>query len=130
MLKAFCEYLVSSGGPEGLVIGQTLFAGTRPQSAPHLCTVVMERTGMRVHPELKDQRELHFQVLTRAASYFAARDEAEKIFEWIVNQKGLDWSDWWICNVEGIAPAYIGMDDKSRCEFSSNLVVRARKKES
>lgn len=124
MIKVFTEWLADQADMD---IGDTLFVGTRPHSADDACTVVLERGGETADPEISGIREKAIQLLTRSTSYFAARDAATAIFESIINATGVQLDGWWIHAITGLAPQYIGEDDRARHEFSTNLVIRARK---
>lgn len=127
MLKPLATWLAAQAG---LTVGTTLFAGTRPATAPHLCTTLLERGVERVSELSPELREKAVQILTRGPvnDYFAGKDEADRVFDLVINQYGLTAVEGWtIHSVLGDAPQYIGQDDKGRHEFSANVVVRARK---
>lgn len=124
MVKEFCAWLAASGSGLGLVIGTTLFAGKRPAEAADLCTVVLERVSEIVDPDRKDARQVPLQILTRGRGYFTARDEARAIFDFVVNQYGVTGIEgWFVSNISGVAPAWIGVDEKGRDEFSANITL-------
>jgi hypothetical protein len=132
MLKSLCEYITASGNLSDLVIGDTLHAGHIPDSAEHLCSCILERIGEKHNLYLLDQRRAPFQIFTRGASYFTARDEAQRIFEWLIakeNSTEIDIGDFVIHSIFGIAPAYIGQDEKFRYCFSANVTIVHKRKE-
>jgi hypothetical protein len=128
LLKALTEWLADGAG---LALGTGLHAGTRPATAPDLCTVVLERGLERVDPKDERNREKPVQLLTRGPSYFTARDEAQRIADFIntrQNRMGVTViPGWFIKSIEPGSPQYLGQDDKGRHEFSTNVVVLARK---
>lgn len=95
--------------------------------APDLCTAVLERGGEPVHAENAALREKAIQLFTRGPHYFAARDEAFRIFEKVIDKAGVQITGFWIHSITGGTPQYIGQDDRRRVEFSANLLVRHRK---
>lgn len=132
MLKALCEYITESGNLSDLVIGETLYAGALPQDAQHLCTCILERVPETNNPDLRGQRRAHFQIFTRGAGYFESRDEARRIFEWLIaknNAIGIDLATVNIHYINGTAPAYIGQDEKFRYCFSANVTICYERKE-
>lgn len=126
MLKAFCGWLVDE---LGLELGKTLHAGMLRPEAPDLSTAVLERGGEVVHPENKALREKAIQLFTRGPSYFTARDEAFRIFEFVVNQTGVQLDGCWVHSVTGNAPQWVSQDERRRVEFSANILVRYRKED-
>lgn len=132
MLKELCQYIVESGNLDDLVIGESLFAGSIPQTAPNDCTVIAERVGPVVNDYLKDRRDIRLQILTTGTTYFSARDECTRIFEWLcarANSYGIDLTSWYInVTTNAIGPAYIGQDEKFRYQFSANLTFKVNKK--
>jgi len=81
-----------------------------------------------VDPDRKDARQVALQLLTRGFGYQAARIEAQRIFDWVVNQYGVTSIDgWFIGNISGTGPAWIGTDEKGNEEFSANVTLFAEK---
>ena len=72
----------------GLTIDTNLFAGHRPQGVIDACDVVLESAGGSVFPELPERADIAFQVLSRAKTYFTARDRAWAIYNAIYR----DWT--------------------------------------
>ena len=127
LLQSICTYMVSSGELSDLAIGDTLCYGTIPQNGPDLCSVVMENVGMEVDADLRTARQVRLQILTRGPSYYEARTEALRIFDWLVELQGVQLSGWWLYHVVGTGPANIGKDGLGREEFSSNSTLFLRK---
>lgn len=125
MIQEFTTYMAT--GLE-LTVGETLFAGHIPENEPDLCTVILERTPAYSEPGLRNHREWHFQLYTRGASYFAARNEAHRVFDWVIGQAGIVLTSWFIVSVSGSAPGYIGPDPLGRHSFSGNLSLPAHKR--
>jgi len=114
-------------------VGVDLFVGHRPQDAPDRCQVLLERSGGVVYFDLRDRIDLVIQVLSRADTYFNARDDAYTIFNTIHGTAG--WTLPTITSGESYkamtieaqaAPQYIGQDDKGRYEFSTNYIFRCQ----
>lgn len=132
MIQAYCAFITASGHLSDLVIGETLHAGFVPQGAPHLCTAVQERTPARSDKDNPALEEVHYQLLTRGPSYMEARAEARRIYGFCVDRKigytlGSSGDLWTLLTTTGIAPAYLGQDEKGRFMFSANLTLRAKK---
>jgi hypothetical protein len=126
MIKEFATYLAT--GLE-LTVGQSLFAGHVPEGEPDLCTVILERTPAYSEPGLRRHREWHFQLYTRGASYFAARTEAHRVFDWALGKRGVLLPSWFIVSITGSAPGFIGPDASGRASFSANLSLPAHQRE-
>lgn len=126
MLKQFSNFIADG---LHLTLGDTLHAGHIPPQSPAACSAVLERTPAYAYPYTPETREFHFQIYTRAVTYFAARDEANRIFNFLVEEKrGGQLTNWYMASITGQGPAYIGQDGLGRYEFSSNVSVVARKK--
>jgi hypothetical protein len=126
LLQPFCEWMEDG---LDLAIGETLFAGHRPANAPDLCTVVLERVPGYTNDTKSALREKSLQIVTRGPrrDYFAARDEAHRVYAFLVNRIGLTAVAGWFCHIGGNEPYHMGADDRERHEFSTNVVVRAQK---
>lgn len=125
MIQEFATHLASG---TGLTIGEALFAGQIPTGKPDLCTVILERVPAFSEPGFRRHREWHFQLYTRGPSYFTARAEAHRVFDWIVGQAGIVLPNWFIRSVSGSAPGFIGPDPLGRASFSGNLSLPAHKR--
>jgi len=121
----------------GLVIGDTLQVGHRPQDAPDICDTVLESSGGSVIFDLPERADVVFQVLSRAKTYFTARARAWAIYDAIFR----DWT-YGAANftlpvvdaayeamiIEPLAtPQYIRTDEKLRYEFSTNYLMKIKK---
>ena len=122
----------------GLVIGDTLQVGHRPQDAPDVCDVILESAGGSVIFDLPERADIMIQILSRATTYFTARDRAWAIYDAIFR----DWtsgSAGWTLPVVTVGeeyeamiiepmatPQYIGVDTKLRHEFSTNYVFKIK----
>lgn len=124
MLKAFATWLA---GEAGLALGSTLYAGHRPAEAPDACTAIYERGGERAFDETPAIREKAIQLVTRATSYFTARDEAHRIFDLLIGRIGVQLPGFYIYSITGNAPQFLSQGEKGRFEFSTNLLIRAKK---
>ena len=128
MIKELAEWMVSSGELIDLVIGETLFAGFLPEtSTSSLYTVILERTGAAVDGYLKHARAKPVQLFTRGATYHTARDEAFRVFEWLIVKVGIQLTTFYVYGVQGVEPQYLGKSEKGQYEFSANVVLQVRK---
>lgn len=126
ILKALCRYAADQ---IPLTLGATLFAGHRPSGAADTCHVILERGPELVDPEDADLRRKRVQILTRGApgDYFDARDAAHAVFDLLINAHDVALDGWRINAVTGEAPQSLGQDGRGRFEFSTNLMVYARR---
>jgi len=125
MIKEFATYLATG---LNLTIGETLFAGHIPEGEPDLCTAILERTPAYSEPGLRRHREWHFQLYTRGPSYFVARAEAHRVFDWVNGKAGIILPNWFVVCVTGSAPGAIGPDAAGRHVFSGNVSLPAHKR--
>lgn len=126
MLKPFCDWLEARAGLE---LGVNLEAGKFRPSSGELCTAVIEGAA-RTDDLRKDLRERVIQLLTRGPDLWAARNEAFRLYELVVNQYGLTaLPGWFVHSITGGEPQSIGTDAGGREVYSTNLLVLARKKE-
>jgi len=65
----------------GLTRDTDLFAGHRPQGVADACDVVLESSGGSAFFDLPERADPVFQVLSRAKTYFTARDRAWAIYD-------------------------------------------------
>jgi hypothetical protein len=134
MFKEICVFIANK---TGLTIGTTLQAGHREQTAPDRCTLIGEAGGGETNYYCPDMANLNIQALTRAKSYFQARDDAWVIYEALTNAGGTvpsaGWNmpnissgpDYLAMVIEAITtPQYIGQDTNGRYEFSVNFIFR------
>jgi len=132
MLKEITTWLVGKVG--GLTIGTNVQVGFRAQDAPVRCHTILESGGALPVFELTDRVDPMLQVVSRAADYVTARDDAYAIFDAINGTAG-----WKIAAVapsttvyeaqviEALAaPQYIGQDEKGAFEFSTNYQFKMK----
>lgn len=129
---ATCEFTVGAI-VTSLVMGDTLQVGWRPLTAPDRCNLVAESGGGSTIFDLPDRADKMIQVLSRATTYFDARDDAQKIYDILHGAAG--WAlpevvagdKYQAMVIEALAiPQYLGIDEKERHEFSTNYIFRIR----
>ncbi len=133
MIREIAQHLENETSVE---IGSTLFVGWRPLSAPVACTVLLERVPPRENAMLAGRVEYPVQFLTRAADYYGGRDQAYELYNKVhgAHRAGFDLpiltsgEAYRVAVVDGLAPGYIGQDEKGNHEFSTNLVFRIEPK--
>jgi hypothetical protein len=110
----------------------TLQAGHRLATAPIRCVLIAESGGGATVPELPDRADFLIQVLSRAKTYFEARDDAWTVYTalhgtagWNLPNLSGSGSDYLVPTLDAIAiPQYIGQDVDGRYEFSVNFTFR------
>jgi len=129
MIQEFCEWMVSTGELDDLVIGETLFAGEIPEDCNNaLYTAVLERTGAVIDMNLTCARAKPLQLFTRGRTYHTARVEAHRLLEWLVVKIGIQLTTVYIYDISGaVEPAYLGKSAKGESEWSSNVWLQLRK---
>ena len=138
MIKEFTIYIRDNMAQTVIVpiIGTNLFAGYRPDDAPDTCITVLERDPSVPNPMLPDTFQKPVQILTRSDSYMRARQLAMEIHDILygINNVGIlmgpivSGGDVYQVNmVTGSEPAWLGVDDRNRFEFTSNYVVNGQK---
>lgn len=116
----------------GFVIGTTLQAGHRLQTAPDRCVLIAESAGGATVPELPDRADFVIQAMSRGKTYFDARDDCWTVYNALhgtagwnmpnISGSGDDYIAW---AVDALAiPQYIGQDPNGRFEFSVNFIFR------
>lgn len=110
-----------------LTKGVTIHYGHIPQAEPALCTGILERVGIPTDPYNKHYKQFRYQLLTRGPSYKTAETEARRVYEFTQRLRGVQLSGWYLYDVMGVEPAYIGQDEKKRFQFSANVTVACRK---
>jgi len=96
--------------------------------------VVLESAGGGLHFDLPDRIDKMIQIISRAKTYFEARDDAREIFNvlhgtagWTLSAVAPAVQDYEAMVIEALAdPQYIGQDDKRRYEFSTNYIFRIK----
>jgi len=121
-----------------LTIGANLHVGHRPLDAPDRCSVVLETGGGETFFSLTDRIDKHIQILTRALTYFTARDDAWIIYKALITNFAYGSANWDLpiiiagkkytaMVIEATSdPTYIGQDEKGRFEFTMNLIFRLK----
>jgi len=128
----FQEIVTFIEGQTGFVIGTTLQAGHRLATAPDRCVLIAESAGGATVPELPDYAEYQIQALSRAKTYFEARDDAWTVYTALHGRAGdnlpnLSGSgpDYLVNVINAIAiPQYIDQDVDGRFEFSVNFTFK------
>ena len=116
-------------------IGTNLLVGFRPLEAIDRCSVILE-SGPGGYPELPDRADAMIQIISRSGkeptgSIWDARADAHEIHDAIHGTFGWDMTPvagegtLKAMTVEKVSgPAYMGIDDKGRHEFSTNYLWR------
>lgn len=133
MLKAICQFIENK---TSFVKGTTLQVGWRPSSAPDRCNLVAESGGGGTIFDLPDRVDKMIQVLSRATTYFDARDDAQEIYDVLHGAAGWELPEvvvgekYQAMVIEAVSvPQYLGTDEgggKGRHEFSTNYIFRIR----
>ena len=134
MIKEISTWLITK--VNGLTIGMNLQVGFRAQDSPVRCHTILESGGALPAFGLTDRIDYILQIATRAADYQTARADAWTIFEaingtsgWQISSLTSGGQSYVIQTIEALAaPQYIGEDEKSAHEFSTNYIFRMRKK--
>ena len=114
----------------GFVLGTNLFAGHRPQNTPDRCVLIAETAGGSTIPSEKDMADFQIQALSRAKTYFEAREDCWTVYEAIHSTFGWNMPNWTGSGDDYLAmsvyalaiPQYIGQDENGRYEFSVNFI--------
>jgi len=130
----FQEIVTFIEGQTGFTIGTTLQAGHRLATAPDRCVLIAESGGGGTVPELPDRADFLIQALSRAKTYFEARDDAWTVYTELTKGWAAGWNmptltgsgdDYIAWTIDAIAiPQYIGQDVDGRFEFSVNFIFR------
>lgn len=128
MLKEIVQFIEDK---TSFVIGTDLFAGHRLQDAPDQCQVVLETGGSALHFDLTDRVDKMIQVISRAKTYFTAREDAMEVFDALhtgdYGAAGHTLTTYVVMVIEAVSdPQYIGQDEKGRYEFSCNYQFKIR----
>jgi hypothetical protein len=123
MIKEISQFIASK---TSFVIGDTLQVGHRLQNAPDRCQTVLETGGGHPYFDLPDRIDKAIQIMSRAKTYFNARDDAWEVFNAIHGTAGWQLTgSKEIMTIEALAdPQYIGQDEKGRYEFSTNYIFK------
>ncbi len=123
MLYEFSDYVAERTSLEK---GKTLLVGIRPPVETELCTSIIEGPGKNNAYRTKNSQS-SFRLTTRGTHFKAAHDEAFRIFQLLFGQCRINISGHQIYSIVGDRPVITAQDDKGRCEFTTNLLVRAKK---
>ena len=129
MFRAICIFIKSQTGFGEPYIQE----GHRVLSAPERCGLISEAGGGEVFPDLPDEADVIIQIVTRAKTYFQAREDAIVFYNALHGEAG--WNlpnpgpgsgpDYLGITIDAIAyPQYIGQDQNGRFEFSTNYIFR------
>ena len=133
MIKEIAKFIESK---TSFMIGTDLFVGHRNQDSPDQCQVILESGGGKPFFDIPDRIDKTIQIISRAKTYFTARDDAWEIFDalhgtagWSISAVAPATQDYEAQVIEAIAdPQYIGQDEKLRYEFSTNFIVKIKDK--
>ena len=128
MIFSITQYIANN---TSLVIGSTLFAGLSESDAPETAVVVAELTPGLADGLLTDKVQKSVRVLSRAKSYATARTNTYLVFELLHGKMQITLpvvasGKTYLCNVEGTIPYYLGLDDKFRHQFATNLLFKSQ----
>lgn len=131
MLKAICKFIENQ--TSSFIIGDTLQVAWRPLDAPDQCTLIAESGGGGTIFDLPDRADKMIQVLSRATTYFDARDDAQEIYDVLHGAAGWELPEvvagkkYQAMVIEAVeVPQYLGIDEKGRHEFSVNYIFKIR----
>lgn len=137
MLKAIAAFILShSGLPWAL--GENFFAGYMPVKntldapVPERVMVLLERVPAAVDGYLPDYAAKAVQIWNRAREYFAARDDAQQVYELLHGASGWDLPEidsgeaFYAMTIDAIGtPAPIANPNENGLfEFSTNYIFR------
>jgi hypothetical protein len=133
MFKNIVQFIVDK--VPGLTIGTNVQVGFRAQDAPVRCHTILESGGALPVFDLPDRIDYMLQIVSRAADYQTAREDAYAIFDTINGTAG--WQIHALASagtvyeaqvIEALAaPQYIGQDEKMAHEFSVNYMLKMKK---
>lgn len=130
MIKEITTYI---GTNTSLTLESTLFGGFRPASALDTCVVVLESAGGSVNSYFPDGGEKAIQILSRAESYWTAREKAYLVHNLLKSKAQVTLpvvSGGPTYKAEFIEaqefPQSVGQDDRGLWEFSQNFIFRIR----
>jgi hypothetical protein len=117
------------------VIGTNLLVGHRDQDAVDRCTVLLDNIGSKLYFDLDDRKDWTVQIISRANTYFTARDDAYLIYDFLHRRCAHDFpivevgTSYVAQTIEAITtPQFMGYDDKGRYEFVANYLIRIKDK--
>jgi len=101
--------------------------GLFPPNAGNNGTALTQHVPPQIDGHNPNMRWHRFQFLTRNQSYAAGDTEAQRISEIVIRLRGETLTGYYLYDVTGNGPAYVGTDEKGRHVFSANVTVSARK---
>lgn len=110
----------------------TLQPGYRHQAAPPRHVLVQESAGGEPNFYCPDMANVQIQVISRAKTYFEAREDAYTVYTALHGTSGWNMPNWTgtgpdylAMTVEAVAiPQYLGVDENRLHEFSVNFIFR------
>jgi hypothetical protein len=124
MLKELSDWIEANST---YILGTTLQCGHRPPSAPDRCAVVQETGGGDTNFDQTDMEWVQIQIVTRAETYFDARDDARALHDLLHGAAGVEFgtgANVFRATITAVnPPQYIGQDETRRFEFSTNYRV-------
>ena len=129
MIKEIATYIENNTEFE---IDVNIFAGFRPSEAPARCVAVLESTGGAVNAYFPDAGDKAVQILSRAKSYWDAREDIYIVFNLLKSkaQVTLPAVGSITYKAEFIEaqhfPQSLQQDEEGRWEFSVNFVFKIR----
>lgn len=129
MIKEITTYLKSLLGTSW-VIGTNLFAGSAPSDVVVDCLILIESGGVP-NPSLSDSMAKSVQILSRAADYHDAMDNAMLAYRALHCKAGITLSvivageEYYVDTITAISvPQSLGQDEKGLFNISTNYVFR------
>lgn len=135
MLKAICQFIENK---TSFVKGTTLQVAWRPLDAPDRCILVAESGGGSVIFDLPDRTDKMIQILARGRPnyYFDPRDDSYEVYNVLHGAAGWELPEvvagdkYQAMVIEAVSvPQYLGIDEKSRHEFSCNYIWKIRNRD-
>jgi len=115
-----------------LTLESTLWAGFRPDFAPDDCVVILEAGGGKVNSYFPDAGEKMIQILSRASSFWTARDNIYLVHDYLKSRSQVTLpvvgsTTYKAEFIEAVDfPQSLGQDERGLWEFSQNYVFRVR----
>ncbi|HOY09613.1 MAG TPA: minor capsid protein [Candidatus Omnitrophota bacterium] len=130
MIKSIATYIENNNAE--FVIDTNLFAGFRPSNSQDRCVTILESGGGQTDPYLPDKIAKGIQVLSRAISYWDAREDIFKIYDFLKSKAQITLpvvgEEAYIAEfIEAQNPPQsLRQDEAGRWEFSVNFIFRIR----
>lgn len=131
MIKEITTYIANNVSE--LTLETNLFGGFRPDNSPDRCIAVLENAGGSVNSYFPDAGDKLIQILSRAPSFWDARDDIYLVFDLLKSKSQII-----LPVVDGGAtynaqfieaqdfPQSLQQDERGNWEFSSNFVFRMK----